>query len=143
MNFLVGLFKKLVYVVGGFVLLLIAISLFASSCSDSPTTSTSNEQEIQVKKEAPKPAKPKLEVLNVSSTNDGYVKYATGTIRNNTSRTYGYVQVEINLYDKSGAQVGSTIDNINNLEPGKDWKFKAVIFEDSATRFEIKDVTGF
>ena len=33
--------------------------------------------------------------------------------------------------------------NINNLEPGKKWKFTAPILESNATRFEIKDVTGF
>jgi len=66
-----------------------------------------------------------------------------GTVKNNTDKEYSYVQVEINLYDDSGAQVGSTLDNTNNLEPGGTWKFKAVIMEDNATKYRIKDISGF
>jgi hypothetical protein len=66
-----------------------------------------------------------------------------GTVANSTGKTYGYVQVEINLYDGSGAQVGSTLANVNNLAPGAVWKFEAPVLEDSATRYEVKDITGF
>ncbi len=70
-------------------------------------------------------------------------RYVVGTVKNNTDKEYSYVQVEINLYDDSGAQVGSTLDNTNNLEPGGTWKFKAVIMEDNATKYRIKDISGF
>ena len=71
------------------------------------------------------------------------VRYVSGTILNKGNKTFGYAQVEINVYDAAGAQVGSTLANVNNLEPGRPWKFKAVILEDSAVRYEIKGVTGF
>ena len=66
-----------------------------------------------------------------------------GTVKNNTKKQYKYVQVEINLYDKDGNQVGSTMSNVNNLEPGATWKFKAPVFEEKAASFKIKEVTGF
>jgi hypothetical protein len=66
-----------------------------------------------------------------------------GTVKNNGSKTYGYVQVSINLYDSSGSQVGSTLANVNNLEPGKSWAFDAPILEENATKFQVMDVTGF
>jgi hypothetical protein len=74
----------------------------------------------------------------------GVYNYVIGTVKNNNAgKTYGYVQVTINLYDKSGAQVGSTLANVNNLEPGGVWKFKAPIFEKDATNYKIKEITGF
>ncbi len=88
-------------------------------------------------------SKPDLEVIDHKSVSEEYGRSVVGTVRNNTDHNYGYAQVEINLYDKSGSQVGSTVANINNLAPHSLWKFKAPILEDSAVRFEIKDVTGF
>jgi hypothetical protein len=69
--------------------------------------------------------------------------YITGTIKNNTNKQYKYVQVEVNLYDDDGAQIGSTLANTNNLEPRGMWKFKAVAMEDNAASYRIKDITGY
>lgn len=87
--------------------------------------------------------KPKLEVLDHKVESDEYTRYVVGTVKNNTKKEYGYVQVEINLYDKDGAQVGSTLANANNLEAGGTWKFKAFVLEENAASYKIKDVTGF
>lgn len=48
-----------------------------------------------------------------------------GTIKNNTDKQYSYVQVTFNLYDSDGAQIGTALANINNLEANGLWKFKA------------------
>ncbi len=67
-----------------------------------------------------------------------------GTVRNSSStKRYGYAQVSINLYDASQTQVGSTMANINNLEPGKSWDFEAMVMEEKATSFKVMDITGF
>jgi len=87
--------------------------------------------------------KPDLEVLEVSSEADQYTRYVVGKLRNNTNRTLNYVQVEISLYDDEGNVVGTTFDNVANLEPGQVWKFKAIILEDSAKRFKISDISWF
>jgi len=71
------------------------------------------------------------------------MKYIVGQVKNNGGKTFGYVQVTINLYDSSGAQVGSTMDNVNNLEPGGIWKFKAMWLKEDATTYKIKEITGF
>ena len=64
-------------------------------------------------------------------------------MRNNTTKTYGYVQVSINLYDASGALIGSTLANVNNLEPGGLWKFRAAVIETGVANWRVLDVTGF
>jgi len=76
-------------------------------------------------------------------TGDYGLKYVVGTIKNTGGKTYRYVQVTINLYDNSGTQVGSTLANVNNLEPGGTWKFKAYWTEKDATNYKIKEITGF
>ena len=67
----------------------------------------------------------------------------SGTVRNNTNREYGYVQVEFNLYDSQDVQVGSTLANVNNVEPHSTWKFEAMVIEDNASKARLKGVTGF
>lgn len=129
----------------GFIAFLVGGVLLAfNSPSTSSNTQTNQPTKTTQPTESKQPAKrPDLELQNVSSTSDGYTRYVVGKIKNNTNRKYGYVQVEINLYDKSGQQVGSTLDNVNNLEPGAVWSFKAPILEDQATKFKVADITGF
>lgn len=83
-----------------------------------------------------------LEVIDYEAIVEGYSRYVTGHIKNNTDKSYSYVQVEINLYSGE-TQVGSTLDNVNNLGPGDTWEFKAPILDDSADSFRIVNVTGF
>jgi len=70
-------------------------------------------------------------------------RFIYGTVVNHNDRQYSHVQVEFNLYDEAGNQVGSTIDNINNLEAGGSWKFAAVIIEPEAVNYKLKDVSGW
>lgn len=130
---------KVIFIgVGVIVFLVIIGAILGGGDTSTPSTTSSS---TSVKSETKKV--PKLEVLDHKTITESYVRYVTGTIRNNTSREYSYVQVEINLYDSSGAQVGSTLANMNNLEPNGLWKFKAPILEENATSYKIKDVTGF
>jgi len=87
---------------------------------------------------------PDLEVLSIApESNDGFGWWATGKIRNNTDRTYSYVQVQIGLEDAQGNLAGSTMDNVNNLRPGQIWSFRALVTDDNVETWRIEDVTGF
>ena len=123
----------------------LVIALLASLGGDDSSTSTTSTggKTNSTTTESVEQKKSALEVLEHSVKNDAYTRYIVGTVKNNSSREYSYVQVEINLYDDEGNQVGSTMDNTNNLEPGGTWKFKAIVLEDSATEYKIKDVSGF
>jgi hypothetical protein len=67
----------------------------------------------------------------------------TGKVKNNTSKQYSYVQIQFNVYDKSGSQLGSAMANINNLEPNGTWKFNAVCVEEGIATARFKDVSGW
>lgn len=117
---------------------------------DSPSSVTlqdrpaTREESAPVSKPAPTPKKDDLSLESFEwDTGEFGIRYVVGVIKNNSNKKYSYVQVEINLYDESGAQVGSTLDNLNNLEPGGTWKFKAIVIEDEATEAKVAGITKF
>lgn len=80
-----------------------------------------------------------LELENDSSS-DGKV---LGTIKNLSSNSYSYVEVNINFYDNNGNQVDSTLTNMNNLEPNGTWKFSAPILDqDRSQRYRVVSIEG-
>lgn len=84
-----------------------------------------------------------LKLIETSVAYDGYSKYAVGAIQNTTNTTFGYVQVEINVYDSAGNQIGSTLANVNNLEPGSVWRYKAFVYESNADSCRVKKIFGY
>ena len=78
-----------------------------------------------------------------SSTDENGLGSVSGVVTNLTAKEFGYVQIEINLYDKSDAVVGSTLANVNNLEANGKWKFSAPILQQGVHHIKVKGVTGF
>ena len=99
----------------------------------------------EIEREEARARIPSLEVVGEVTSASGEFgnRVLRGTVRNNTGRDYKYVQIEINLYDRSGAQVGSTMANVLNLESHTTWRFEAPVLEDSAIGFKVKSVTGY
>jgi hypothetical protein len=82
-------------------------------------------------------------VVSSQAISGEYNRYVGGVVRNYGNHTYSYVQVEINLYDNAGNQVGSALDNTTNLEPHSEWHFKAVTIQDEASKFRVMAITGW
>jgi len=57
--------------------------------------------------------------------NDSLTHYIEGTITNKSNKDYSYVQIEFICYDKDGNNIGTSVDNTNNLLAKQTWKFKA------------------
>lgn len=90
--------------------------------------------------------KEKYEIIgDVTSEKDAFGVYIKGTLKNNSGRDCSYLQVTFNLYDKDGNQIGTALDNINNLEKDGTWKFKAmgIDSEGEVASFKLAEVTGF
>lgn len=87
----------------------------------------------------------KFELINgeLNAVNENYSSYIIGSLKNTTSKTYSYAQVTFNLYDADGAQIGTTLDNISNWEPGGLWKFKAIILEQDVASYKLVKVQAF
>ena len=70
--------------------------------------------------------------------------YIEGTIQNNTDKSYTYVDVRFNIYDAKGNQLGTAIDNINNLEPNATWKYKAIgLTTEKVHSYKFVEITGW
>jgi hypothetical protein len=114
-----------------FLLLFLVIGVLIDTVTDSTAPATVTQQEQ---------TEPAFKILSYNMKNEEYTKYVTGRIQNNTNKTFGYVQVEINLYDINNNFLGSTLDNVNNFEPGAVWNFKAIVIDDNAKKFKIMDI---
>jgi hypothetical protein len=68
----------------------------------------------------------------------------TGTVVNRRSSKLRYAQITFNLYDASGAQVGTAIANINGLESGGRWNFTAISFGiNNVSTYKFSELSGF
>lgn len=115
-------------------------SNYGQTGKDANTQQTSTKSTTDTKQQE----KPKYEILDHKMiTGDDGVKYVTGHIKNNSGKTASYAQIEINLYDANNTQLGSTLDNLNNLEDGKVWNFKAIVDKDNTASYKIMSVSGF
>ena len=105
-----------------------------NSNTSSTTSSHSNEE---------KQTKEKFSLVDSEGSYDGFAYYINGSIVNNTDKQYSYVQVTFNLYDASGAQIGTALANINNLDPNGTWKFKAMGGTQNAASYKLAEITGW
>lgn len=66
----------------------------------------------------------------------------SGTIQNHSARDYSYAQVNFNLYDANGNQIGTASDCISNLKPSTIWNFSATAFDSQsrAASYELADI---
>lgn len=85
------------------------------------------------------------EVVKQYADEYGFSYYIEGTVKNNKSKEYAYVQIEFVCYDSEGNNLGTAIDNTNNLLGNETWKFKAIgLFTDQKVdHCDYKETTGW
>lgn len=82
----------------------------------------------------------RVENLNIKADELG--RSITGTVVNTTEKSFTYVEVDFNLYDAAGNQVGDTMTNVQNLEPHGSWNFEARILEEKTASYRLTKVTA-
>ncbi len=85
------------------------------------------------------------EVTNQYADEYGFSYYIEGTVKNNKDKEYSYVQIEFVCYDSDGNNLGTAIDNTNNLLGNETWKFKAMglFTNQKVDHCDYKEVTGW
>lgn len=76
--------------------------------------------------------------------NIGY--YIEGTVKNNKDKDYSYVEIEFVCYDAEGNNIGTALDNTNNLLANQTWKYKASFMgtdEEQVDHCDYHEVTGY
>ena len=116
-----------------FILIVMIIGAIGASGGSGESTPTNSVQQE------------KFSLISDTKTTDSIgTTYIEGEIKNNTDRTYSYVQVTFNLYDSNGAQLGTAVDNINNLEANGTWKYKAMGFvSEKVSSYKLVEITGW
>ena len=90
--------------------------------------------------------KPDLELLSHQGMR-GLGEYGNasiiGTVKNNSSRQYSYVQITFELLDADGNTIGTALANIAGLRPGATWKYKAGVMHDDIAEYRLQKITGY
>ena len=76
----------------------------------------------------------------------GFSYYIEGKCNNKSDNDYDYLQVEFICYDKEGNNLGTAVDNTNNLLKGQSWKFKAMFLgsnSENVDHCDYHEVTGW
>ncbi|MCK9583053.1 MAG: FxLYD domain-containing protein [Endomicrobiales bacterium] len=71
------------------------------------------------------------------------IRMIEGKVRNNTDKVYSYVEIDFNLYDRDGNQVGSTMAYVTNLEANGVWRFRAAVFDVNVVKAKCVDIKGY
>src|SRR5262245_15514612 len=82
-----------------------------------------------------------LLMKTVKGESDRFSVTITGTVVNRRERTLKYAQIKFNVYDESGARVGTALANITGLEAGGRWKFKAVALVDNGRSYKFSELS--
>ncbi|MBE6157616.1 MAG: hypothetical protein E7160_02360 [Firmicutes bacterium] len=72
--------------------------------------------------------------------------YIEGSVKNNKDKDYSYVQIEFICYDAEGNNLGTAVDNTNNLLANQTWKYKAMFLgtdEEKVDHCDYHEVTGY
>lgn len=141
-----GCLKVGLIILGVIIVIAVIANLAGGGKSTAPAASTESGQNASQTTQASVQGNKwddKFEVKDLKLTGSGVDAKITGSIVNKTDKEYAYLQVEINLYDASGAQIGSTLANVNNLEAKGTWKFDTMTLKEGVKTVKVKDVTGF
>ena len=143
------LFKGFIYFLG----ICCLISILAAACEDKEATYVETDQgAVMVIPDEPDseveiiPAEPEEDFVFVEGpvcVPGDFGSYIVGVVKNNTNKTYDYLQISFTLYDANDNVVDTAFTNINNIKPGQTWKFEAMYFEESAVRWELDEITGW
>jgi hypothetical protein len=96
---------------------------------------------------APIPAPPpdpwhglKAGPVSLEQQGDGRLVYAVGTLSNMSDHERFGVKIELDVMDAQGEKIGSATDYMQVMEPGKEWKFKAMVTDRKAAKAKLSDI---
>lgn len=78
--------------------------------------------------------------VSLEKSDDGRLVYAVGTVRNASDHQRFGVKVELDVIDAQGDKLGSATDYTQVMEPGKEWKFKALVTDRKAATAKLSDI---
>lgn len=81
-----------------------------------------------------------LDVQSHRLESDTHYRWVTGMAVNTSADTLSFAQVAFAVESDTG-QVGEAFDLVNDLGPGAEWQFNALVLVPGATRVELQGTT--
>lgn len=82
-----------------------------------------------------------LGTVAVEKAKGSRLSYAMGTLKNDSDHPRYGVKVEVELFDSGGNKLTATAnDYMQMLEPGKEWKFRAMVLDSKAVSAKVASV---
>jgi hypothetical protein len=78
--------------------------------------------------------------VTLDKPGDGRLVYAIGTLTNDTPRQRFGVKVELEVQDEQHNKLGTATDYTDVIEPGKAWKFRAMVTAKTAAAAKLTKV---
>jgi hypothetical protein len=82
----------------------------------------------------------KAGAVTLEKLGDGRLIYAVGTLSNATTRQRFGVKVDLDVLDDQRHKIGSATDYADVIEPGKEWKFRAMVTDKAAASARLAGV---
>jgi hypothetical protein len=78
--------------------------------------------------------------ITLDKSGDGRLVYAVGTLRNESDHQRFGVKVELDVFDAGNEKVGTATDYTSTIDPGKEWKFRALVTDRTAASAKLTAV---
>jgi hypothetical protein len=78
--------------------------------------------------------------ISLEKAGDGRLVYAVGKLRNASDHQRFGVKVELDVFDAGNKKVGTATDYTPTIDPGKEWKFRALVIDRAAATAKLASV---
>jgi hypothetical protein len=79
-------------------------------------------------------------LIALEKSKEGNLIYAVGKLRNTSDHQRFGVKVELDVFDAAHKKVGTATDYTPSIDAGKEWKFKALVVDRTATSATLVSV---
>ena len=137
-----GIPKWVIAIIVFFILVAVASSGGESDSAKETTNDSKSTTDNSTKTEK----KEKFSYTVENSYHDTFAYYIEGTVTNNRDRDYSYASIEFVCYDAEGNNLGTALDNTNNLLANQTWKYKAMFMgtnEENVDHCDYHEITGY
>jgi hypothetical protein len=78
--------------------------------------------------------------VTLEKAKEGNLTYAVGKLRNASDHQRFGVKVQLDVFNAAGDKVGTATDYTSSIDPGKEWKFKAMVVDRTAKKATLVSV---
>ena len=95
----------------------------------------------KVEKKPKSPADLKIGNVEIDQPKGSGLRYAVGTLKNDSDHSRYGVTIEVTLFDKSSQPLpAKASDYLQMLEPRKEWRFRALVVDSKAVSAKVSSV---